>query len=153
MKRTMKALRYPLGAFSFKALPPFRLQGFFIGKTKCRKDRNDHVPFRDARDSLTEGSARSMPKQKQDATRSTSEIPRQGNATARPGQSFVKPMLQSILSARSALRKEDIHRLRLSTTLNRYLRAELTTSATSKLYVKPVMPEFIAKWATDGAEK
>lgn len=149
----MKALRNPLGAFSFKALPSFWLQGFFIGKMKCQEDRNDHVPSRDVLSLPTEGFVRSMPKQKQDAMRSTSGILRQGNATEKHGQQFEKPMPPSILSARSALRKEDIHQPRQSTTLNRSLRAELTTSATSKLYVKPVMPEFMAKWATDGAEK
>nr|DAI64730.1 MAG TPA: hypothetical protein [Caudoviricetes sp.] len=112
----MKALRNSLGAFSFKALPPFWLQGFFIGKTKCQRDRNDRAPSRDARDLLTEDSVRSMPKQKPDATRSTSEIPRQGNATARHGQQSVKPMPPSILSARSAFRREDIHQPRQSTT-------------------------------------
>ena len=116
MKRTMKALRYSLGAFSFEALPPFRLQGFFIGKTKCPENLNVHVPFRDARSLLTEGSARSMPELKQDATRSTSEIRKPENATGRYGQSFEKPTLPSILSARSAFRREDIHQLRLSIT-------------------------------------
>ena len=112
----MKALRNPLGAFSFKALPSFWLQGFFIGKMKCQEDRNDHALSRDARDSLTEGSARSMPKQKQDAMRSTSEIPRQGNATERHGLQFVKPTLPSILSARSVFLREDIHQPRQFTT-------------------------------------
>ena len=112
----MKALRYSLGAFSFKALPPFWLQGFFIGKTKCQRDRNDHAPFQDAQDLLTEGSVRNMPKLKPDATRSTSEIRKPGNATVKPGQQSVKPMLQSILSARSAFLREDIHQLRPSTT-------------------------------------
>ena len=149
----MKALRYSLGAFSFEALPPFWLQGFFIGKMKCPENLKDHVPFRDARSLLTEGSAKSMPKPRRDATRSTSEIPRPGNATVKHGQQFEKPTLPSILSARSALRREDIHQPRQFTTLNRSLRAELTTSATLKLYVKPVMPGFMAKWATDGAEK
>ena len=125
----MKALRNPLGAFSFEALPPFWLQGFFIGKMKCQQNRNDHVPSRDARDLLTEGSVRSMPELKPDATRSTSVIRRPGNATVKHGQSFEKPTLPSILSARSAFRREDIHRLKQFTTLNRSLRAELTTSA------------------------
>ena len=149
----MKALRNPLGAFSFKALPPFWLQGFFIGKMKCQEDRNDHVPSRDARSLPMEGSVRSMPKLKRDAMRSTSGILMQGNATVKPGQQSVKPTLPSILSARSAFLREDIHQPRQSTTLNRSLRAELTTSATLKLYVKAVMPEFTVKWATDGAEK
>ena len=149
----MKALRNPLGAFSFKALPSFWLQGFFIGKMKCQEDRNDHALSRDARSLLTEGSVRSMPKPKPDATRSIREIRKPGSVTVKPGHQSVKPTLPSILSARSAFRKEDIHQPRQFTTLNRSLRAEPTTSATLKLYVKPVMPEFTAKSATDGAEK
>ena len=112
----MKALRYSFGAFSFKALPSFWLQGFFIGKMKCQEDRNDHAPSRDARSLLKEGSVRNMPKLKPDATRSTSEIRKPGNATVKHGQQSVKPMLQSILSARSALRREDIHQPRQFTT-------------------------------------
>ena len=51
----MKALRNPLGAFSFEALPPFWLQGFFIGKMKCQKDRNDRPCSFPECPKLTEG--------------------------------------------------------------------------------------------------
>ena len=127
----MKALSLIPRSFFIFSSASCRWWSFFYARRKpCQRDRNDHVPSPDARDLLTEGSVRSMPEQKQDATRSTNEIRRPENATERHGQSFEKPTLPSILSARSALRKEDIHRPRQFTTLNRSLRAELTTSAT-----------------------
>ena len=150
----MKALSLIPRSFFIFSSASCRWWSFFYARRKpCQEDRNDHAPSRDARDSLTEGSARSMQRKRRDATRSISVIRRQENATARHGQLSESPTLPSILSARSAFLREDIHQPRQFTTLNRSPRAELTTSATLKLYVKPVMPEFMAKWATDGAEK
>ena len=150
----MKALRNSLGAFSFEALPPFGLQGFFIGKMKCQEDRNAHVPSPDVRNSLTAGSARSMPRLRQDATRSTSVIRRQGNVTARHGKLSEHDMQPNILSARCVLPKDDTRQQSTFTTSNRWLRVERMTRATSRLSAIPATPEFMQPTsATDGAER
>ena len=72
----------------------------------------------DARNSLTAGSARSMLRQRQDATRSISVIRRQGNATVRHGELSEQDTQPSILSARCVLPKDATRQRNTFTTSN-----------------------------------